>query len=659
MKSIAELKVADIMSSQVFSLRPSQRVDEAVQCMAEHRMSCLVVVDEAMHPQGILTERDIVRLMHQQSTRGTLLQEVMTTPVLTVGAQMDFRAAYALLRKHHVRHLVVTDGTHRTLGIVSETDFRKHLGRDVFRKIQSLTSAIDRDLLSMGPDNTLADALARMVSARWDYVIVTQDCRPLGIITERDIPRLLAAHVDPQAVSLREVMSAPILTVAPTASVGEVIGLMGKHRVRHMAVVDAQGCVGGVISQHHLLELLGVEIIEDTLTKEHGLEREKRKLENRLQLVLDATEVGVWELEHASSTQTWNSTAHTLLGYAPGTLPSTLSDWIALIHPDDRSVFMQALHTGTPGEPSVFTAEYRVRLGHSTPCKPQWLWLNHRGRVVEYDSFGNPARSVAVLTNVSERHEAEEALRQATQAAQVASRAKSEFLATMSHELRTPMNAILGMTGLVCDITDDPDLRRYLRDANGAARQLLDVLNDILDYTGMEGGDVALRVEPFDIYECVGDCLEHHTAAAHDKGLRLMGEIDDHLPADFCGDVTRVNQILNTLLGNAIKFTPAGEVRLEVAVDEVSRPGNHVRIAVKDTGIGIAPEHHRSIFEPFSQADGSATRRFGGIGLGLAICHRLVRAMDGEIRLTSTPGEGSCFEVWLPIVPPDYSEFDF
>ncbi|MBT8159906.1 response regulator [Arthrobacter sp. GN70] len=337
----------------------------------------------------------------------------------------------------------------------------------------------------------------------------------------------------------------------------------------------------------------------------------------------------------------WNPGAERIYGYSAA---EAIGRHVSFIIPeelqDEEGKLLSAIRSG--------------RETHSYETKR----LRIDGSVVPVSLTMSPIRGsngvhgiATIAQDITERKIAQAELVTAREAAEESSRLKSEFLATMSHEIRTPMNGVIGLTGLLLDTPLEERQRQYAEGVKGAGEALLTLINDILDFSKLEAGKVDLDPAPFNPRTLVEELAALMAEAAQAKGLELIAYCRPDVPAMLVGDSGRIRQILLNLASNAVKFTPAGEVVISVRVVERNSTTVRVRFEVRDTGIGIDAEDHLRLFESFSQADASTTRRYGGTGLGLAISRRLTEVMGGEIGVDSSLGNGSIFWATLPLTP--------
>lgn len=266
------------------------------------------------------------------------------------------------------------------------------------------------------------------------------------------------------------------------------------------------------------------------------------------------------------------------------------------------------------------------------------------------DDAGQLLCFIGIQHDITARRRAEARQRRAQARAEQANRSKSDFLAFISHEIRTPMNGVMGTIGLLLETALDSEQRAYAETAHRCGEALLSVVNEVLDLSRIEAGQLQIERVPFDLAQPVRTVLDLLAPAAAEKGLSLSAAFDPALPARIVGDPQRLRQVLMNLMDNAVKFTASGSVSVALSVANQPAPGTlTLQVAVTDTGIGIAPAAQARLFRSFTQADPSIARRFGGSGLGLTICRHLVRLMDGRIAVESAVGHGSIFRFWLPV----------
>jgi len=322
-----------------------------------------------------------------------------------------------------------------------------------------------------------------------------------------------------------------------------------------------------------------------------------------------------------------------------------------IIHPDDVNTIMKKLAEGLASHQPM-RVQYRVRHadGH-------YLWMDTVADLLR-DDQGKETAVVMSSRDVTDRKRVEDELLEAKEKAEDANRAKSEFLSIMSHEIRTPLNAIIGMSELLGETTLDNDQRKYVQTFNHAGESLLAIINDILDYSKIDAGKVELEAADFNLVDTVEKVAEIIAMQAHRKNIELIVNMMPDVPCYLHGDQQRLRQILINLIGNAIKFTEKGEicVTLENAEDHSAGEAYAIRFSVRDTGIGIPRDKLQHIFERFSQADSSVTRKFGGTGLGLTISQKLVELMGGNIQVESEVGKGSNFYFTLNFRPQKNNE---
>ena len=387
----------------------------------------------------------------------------------------------------------------------------------------------------------------------------------------------------------------------------------------------------------------GACVLAKDLTEQRVAQATLVESELRLREAQELSHVGLWLWERRSDALQMSDELYRSHELDPFEFEATMTAYLMLVHPDERDALRAGLARAVMAERS-FEREYRiVRRGGDIG------WIYARASV-EVDDAGEVIGLRGIAQDISERKGLETELAAARDRAMEVSRLKSDFLATMSHEIRTPMNGVIGMIGLLLDGELEPQQRAYAETARSSGEALLTIINHILDFSKIEAGRLEQEIIDFDLRSVLEEVAELLAEQAHGKGLEIALLVRPGVPTSVRGDPGRLRQVVTNLVGNAVKFTHAGEVVVRAGVAEESDEDVLVRIEVADSGVGIPAAARPAMFEPFSQGDASTTRNYGGTGLGLAISKQLVELMGGEIQVESEDGRGSVFTFTVRLI---------
>ncbi len=893
----SNLCLGDLMDRRVLVVAGERSLASIVPLLKDQQVSH-VVVQDAAKPLGMLTERDLVRLLRHPIAAQAQAAQVMSAPIVTVPARLGFRAAYEQLCMSRLRHLIVVDGFNQVLGVACEGDFLDHVGLELCQSVQRLDALVDWNVPALDVATPVLQAIDRIVHDKRGCVMVRQGQHPIGLFTEHQAPRALAQLADGAVVTLGDVVQRCAQVFSHDSSTAQVLGQLVAERVGYVLVHNPDTGATGVIAQSRLLESVrssihvdiahrqlaqeqvnlaqeslqqqiefsgavvdavmdGISVCQaidappyirftvwnvamremtgytqeeindrgwyqtiyidpDTqqrarqrmeqmrlgehlcrepwvITRKDGQQRvveistrtvilpggssqtlavmhdctARRQMEKQLnnsetnfRLFFDTIDDFLFVLDVQGNIQFVNRAVTQRLGYTQSAL---VGQSVLSVHPparrEEAGRIVAAMLAGKEGfcpvplitaDGSLIPVETRVVQGiwngepalfglsrdvternsiHQALRESEFLLLESqrigqlggfradpvhnavkwtdgiyaicelpldyqpdlasgldpylpesRQRVVasldaalqtgtpfsievqiqgartgkikwnelrgfpHFDEHGKVDYVMGTLQDISQRKQTEMALAQARDEAEAASRAKSAFLATMSHEIRTPMNGVLGMAQLLLTPNLEQSERfEYARIILSSGQALMTLLNDILDLSKIEAGKFLLDAKVFEPESILRDTCSLFSGAAEGKNLQLVHHWLGPAGQRYQADAHRLRQMISNLVGNAIKFTHMGSVNIEAKALQQDDSTALLEFSVTDSGIGIAPEKQVLLFKPFTQADSSTTREFGGSGLGLSIVANLARAMGGNVGIHSEAGHGARF----------------
>jgi PAS domain S-box-containing protein len=630
--------VAEIMNKDVAIIEKRVKVSDAAKVMAERDISCIIVKEEE-EVIGVITERDLLnRVVSQQNdARELSVERVMSSPVVTIPSSFSVFSASRALEEMNIRRLVIMDGK-KLCGIVTQTDIFRAIKmkfqeeEDNYIKLleSSRNGAFFTDL--KGNTTYVNSAFLKLLEAEDSEELLCCGFLPERFwINPKDRKDLLndlkKGKVQIRELSLKTAKGKKIYVTLFSACTRNVHGQINGN----------QGILYDVTAQKELVELRKMQT---------ALQRSDEKLSQ----ALDVTGVCIWELnlKNGDVAVYEHEQFQSSLGYSNKEIPKNAEEWRNLVHEEDLELIDKEIAAYLEGDKQFYELEHRVKSKNG-----EWRWVRTKGKIIEWDKDKKPVLILGTSMDITETKETEEELRKAKEDAELsrldieqinkylgaqtqkanelaaqatkANSYKSEFLANISHEIRTPLNAIIGFSEILLEDGLTSEQREHLSIIHSSSEHLLELLNDILDFSKIEAGRIEIEQQRCSLQKILCELESVTRHSINEKGLQF--------------EVRTVS--------NAVKFTENGHVYVYVSLEQNDgKP--YIRFDVEDTGVGISKEKQDKIFESFSQADGSITRRFGGTGLGLAITRQLALKLDGEVNVSSRPEEGSVFTMVIP-----------
>lgn len=482
-------------------------------------------------------------------------------------------------------------------------------------------------------------------------LVLDEDGRIFGIVSERDLIKAISERGGDSITMLAsELMSPKLVICTPDTPMNEAIQLMSANSIRHLPVIG-DGKVLGMVSVRDILDVQREMLLEEVEQQKQVANKDRDNAtlalqvsRERLQMLMDNVPGFIYQRAlHPDGTITFpfvNEGVFDLTGFKPEEVMADPALLMGIIHPDDQGPYQAGIReSGRTLAP--FNMEFRLILPNR-----ELKWIRSISKPVKQDD-GTVIWNALIL-DITERKNANDALQAAKQQAESANQAKSEFLANMSHEIRTSMNGVLGMANVLSDTQLSPEQRDSANTIKQSGKALLDLLNDILDLSKIEAGHIELEQQNVSISDLLKSAHDLWAPQAQEKGLQFSVQTSDAVDDLIRSDPGRLRQVLFNLIGNALKFTAEGHI--EVHAEAVPREDGTIELGfeVRDSGIGLSAEQIDKLFQPFTQAEKSTAREYGGTGLGLTISKNIVELLGGEIGVESAPGTGSTF--WFTVV---------
>jgi PAS domain S-box-containing protein len=621
------LEAKDVMSREVTTISMDESVVAAAKLMSENNISCVVVVNNETIA-GILTETDLLRKIPDQNKNfdEIRISEIMSSPIIGIAPELSVLEVSRIMKERNIRRLPVIENN-QLVGIITQTDLVRVL--TFYGMWKEIGEIMSRNVAVIQKDGTIAKAAQIMNTRNVSCVVVLSGSDVVGILTERDmLKRIVAIKKDPTQTKVEDVMSSPAISVPADHSAFSSSRIMEQKHIRHLVVIENERLCG-IVTQTDIFRAIKKKLQNDE-------EKNLKLLENSTNSIYTLDMDGRVTYVNPAFMKLFDVSDCEEFINKPF-LPEPF--WA---NPEDRILFLSELKNG-----HVELKELALKTSKGNRIYATIFFA------LTKDIHGGTNGSQGIIYDITPQkellilREAEEMLKQAKTKAEAASVAKSEFLANMSHEIRTPINAIIGFTELLGDETLSDKQKEKLNIIRDSGQHLLSLINNILDFSKIEAGKLDIELVDCSLSHLLNSIESMMKPKAEEKEIEFKVVENSSLPNQIRTDPTRLRQCLVNLVGNAIKFTEQGYVHIKVSLETTDNILN-LRFDIEDTGIGIPEYSQKAIFEPFTQADGSTTRRFGGTGLGLTITKQLTELLGGKLTLTSQRGKGSVFSIVIP-----------